>query len=162
MDYYAFFGYLILGAVPLASAVAKNTGLNGSSESAFMQTIIIFLKILLNYVMARSVLLFPHIALGGEIEWAAAWRDTAGHFFVIAFIYGTISTLPSYIISNLMIRYISSVEMNIYFVFPLQAGIKLFLVMLGNSALAWIYLKFARKILDFRKSGSRMLCDDAG
>ncbi|SIO72644.1 hypothetical protein SAMN05444172_9118 [Burkholderia sp. GAS332] len=156
------FGYTLLAVIPLASAIGRGAGMDGSVEAAFIQTVTPLLRILLAYVTARSALLFPHIASGGKIEWRAAWRDTHGNFIAIAFIYGAASTLPSYIVENTIIQYISSARMDFSLVFPAQAGIKFILNLLGVSALAWIYLKFANKVLISPERDSRRIYGEAG
>lgn len=149
------FGYMLLAAIPLTTAICRTAGLTGNNETPFAQTVTLLLRILFNYVVARSALLFPYIALGGKIEWKAAWRDTHGNFFVIAFIYIIASRLPAYIVANSVIQYISGSKMNIFLVFALQAGTKLTLSLLAVSAFAWIYLSFSNDILrlPLRNSG---------
>ncbi|MFM0158550.1 MULTISPECIES: hypothetical protein [Paraburkholderia] len=156
------FGYTLVAVIPLASAIGRIAGTGGSVETAFFQTITLLLRILLAYVTARSALLFPHIASGGKIEWRAAWRDTRGHFFAVAFIYGAASTLPTYVVANYIIQYISSTRMDIFLVFPAQASIKFILNLLGISALAWIYLKFANDVLRLPEKNSHGIYREAG
>lgn len=80
---------LLAGYVGAALAVMivwiglRLAGLSSGTSMAAAATLAVLVVCGVSYVSARLALLFPHTAVGGRIQWRAAWEDTRGHFWFI-------------------------------------------------------------------------------
>lgn len=80
---------LLAGYVGAALAVVivwiglRLAGLSSGTSMAAAATLAVLVVCGVSYVSARLALLFPHTAVGGRIQWRAAWEDTRGHFWFI-------------------------------------------------------------------------------
>jgi hypothetical protein len=80
---------LLAGYVGAALAVMivwiglRLAGLSSGTSMAAAATLAVLVVCGVSYLSARLALLFPHTAVGGRIQWRAAWEDTRGHFWFI-------------------------------------------------------------------------------
>jgi hypothetical protein len=70
-------------AVMIAWIGLRLAGLSSGTSMAAAATLAVLVVCGVSYVSARLALLFPHTAVGGRIQWRAAWEDTRGHFWFI-------------------------------------------------------------------------------
>ena len=70
-------------AVMIAWIGLRLAGVSSGTSMAAAATLAVLVVCGVSYVSARLALLFPHTAVGGRIQWRAAWEDTRGHFWFI-------------------------------------------------------------------------------
>ncbi|MFM0305594.1 hypothetical protein PQQ99_36340 [Paraburkholderia sediminicola] len=137
---------LAIAIVQISQAALQATGVQSANITPETQTLTILLLIGAGYVLARSALLFPHVAVGGRMQWRAAWTDTRGQALKVACIYGIGSALPSYLVARFVLPFLhqsfNSAGVDLFS----EALIRLMAWTLGAATLAWIYRKFARDI----------------
>ena len=145
-------GFVILTVFPLTFALLIGPtfgigGLDRVDQFAVTQTAKIMMLFACTYVAARSALVFPHIALGGRIDWQAMWNDTQGHVWKIICIEAMSVQLPSYIESVFFMPFVRRNFSDLYLILSVQAVTKVVFMTLSAVSLAWIYRCFAKEIL---------------
>jgi hypothetical protein len=128
------------------SAILSIAGINQAGKISIIRTAKILVLCGCTYLAARCSLVFPHIALGGQVDWFAAWRDTRGHFWKIACIEAIAVQLPGYIAGTQLLPFLRSHYPTLIFVLPLRAAAKVMAITLATICLAWLYKCFANNI----------------
>jgi hypothetical protein len=137
---------LAIAIVQVAEAALPAGGVDIQNNAPATQTLLTLRLIAVAYVFARGALLFPHVALGGRMNWQAAWFDTHGQALRVACIYGIGSLIPGYLLTQLFLPLLhqsfASASLDLF----AEALVRLFMWTLSSATLAWIYRKYARTI----------------
>ncbi|WP_144140334.1 hypothetical protein [Paraburkholderia sp. BCC1884] len=117
-------------------------------EALLLGAIIVFLCI---FVFTRFSLLFCHVAIGGDMKWRAAWKDTRGHFWRIALSH-LLTGLPVGIcaiglllLARVAFRSLDTVTVA-YVVAIVQSLFTVVGLVAGSACSCWLYRRFALKL----------------
>lgn len=136
----------LVAFVQSVSTIMLAAEIDQAGKLATIQTAKILMICGCAYFFARSSLVFPHIAVGGYVDWRTAWRDTRGNFWKIACIEIIAVQSPTYILDTQVIPFIHSHFTMLVFLLLSQATAKVLVISLSANCLAWLYRCFAREI----------------
>ena len=138
----------------IAFGLALALRLSGHGNSfAIIGTLLALLFCALMYVLVRVSLIYPQIAAGRSKRWQAAWQDSRGHFWVM---FGTtLATILPLIVAGLVLtmlfaaalHYLPGATTVVLGTLVLQTVISIAWVALASSVSAWIYRRFADRLL---------------
>jgi hypothetical protein len=138
--------------IVLVVLVLRLVGVTGGSSYAASATLAVLALCGMSYIWARLSLLFPHTAVGGQLQWRAAWNDSRSHFWMIATT-AVVVILPVMAVSTVisvmaeLMGTVDSLGAITYGVLIIQSAATLLYASTTATCSVWLYRRYAAQLV---------------
>jgi hypothetical protein len=138
--------------IVLVVLVLRLVGVTGGSSYAASATLAVLALCGMSYIWARLTLLFPHTAVGGQLQWRAAWNDSRSHFWMIATT-AVVVILPVMAVSTVisvmaeLMGTVDSLGAITYGVLIIQSAATLLYASTTATCSVWLYRRYAAQLV---------------
>jgi hypothetical protein len=139
-------GVALQTIVPTVRVLASLSALGLPSRLALEQTVGYLTICALSYMSARLALILPHISIGGRLEWRAAWQDSRGHFWAIAYVACLASIFPNYILEKGLMFAIGQHFFSTEVAPILHAGLRTLTTAATAAYCGWLYRCYSNEL----------------